>query len=185
MTSPESQIAFLTNLQRLLSEGSFVATYKYALLLALADISVENGDDVGSELEISTTQIAEKFLTYYWRQSTPFIPRATNIEEAILLQNTGRQAAIVSRIAGAKSELGDSLAGAKAKPQLWSQLLRHVDQTVRVMPLWKLWARGSSTSSILPSGNVLRSRCVRGSLHGLGSFTLWSATSFVAHGSGM
>ena len=46
---PEQQIAFLTNLQRLLSEGSFVATYKYALLMALADIAVERGaeDDSG------------------------------------------------------------------------------------------------------------------------------------------
>lgn len=79
MVSPEFQIAFLTNLKRLLSEGSFVATYKYALLLALADISVENGDDTGSELEITTKQIAEKFGTYSWRQSPPFIPRATDV----------------------------------------------------------------------------------------------------------
>lgn len=36
MTAPtaEQQLKFLTNLQRLLSEGQFVATYKYALLLA-------------------------------------------------------------------------------------------------------------------------------------------------------
>jgi len=37
MVSPESQIAFLINLQRLLSEGSIVATHKFALLLADAD----------------------------------------------------------------------------------------------------------------------------------------------------
>ena len=58
--SAEQQIAFLTNLQRLLSEGSFVATYKYALLLALADLSVEHGNDDDSGLIISTTQIAQK-----------------------------------------------------------------------------------------------------------------------------
>ncbi len=83
MVSPKFQVAFLTNLQRLLSEGSFVATYKSALLLALADISVENGDDVGSALEITTQQIAEKFLTYYWRQSSPFVPRATNVDHFV------------------------------------------------------------------------------------------------------
>ena len=33
---PSDQIKFLTNLQRLLAEGSFTATYKYALLSALA-----------------------------------------------------------------------------------------------------------------------------------------------------
>ena len=52
MGSPtaEEQLKFLTNLQRLLAEGQFVATYKYALLLALADIAVESGDDSGNPL---------------------------------------------------------------------------------------------------------------------------------------
>jgi hypothetical protein len=31
------------NIQRLLDEGSFVATYKFALLLALAELSIERG----------------------------------------------------------------------------------------------------------------------------------------------
>ena len=34
--SPERQIEFLTDLQRVLSEGLFVATYKHALQMALA-----------------------------------------------------------------------------------------------------------------------------------------------------
>ncbi len=43
MTTPsaEDQIQFLNHLQRLLSEGGFTASYKFALLLALADLSVE------------------------------------------------------------------------------------------------------------------------------------------------
>jgi hypothetical protein len=32
---PQQQLQFLSNIQRLLSEGQFTATYKYALLLAL------------------------------------------------------------------------------------------------------------------------------------------------------
>jgi hypothetical protein len=43
--TPDEQIAFLTKVQRILSEGQFTATYKYALLLALADLAVEVGDD--------------------------------------------------------------------------------------------------------------------------------------------
>ena len=38
--APEDQIRFLTNVQRLLAEGLFTATYKYALIAALADLSV-------------------------------------------------------------------------------------------------------------------------------------------------
>lgn len=46
--APAEQIRFLRNVQRLLAEGLFTATYKYALLAALADRSVELGDDSGS-----------------------------------------------------------------------------------------------------------------------------------------
>jgi hypothetical protein len=37
--TPAEQIAFLGNIERLLSEGQFVATYKYALLIAIADLA--------------------------------------------------------------------------------------------------------------------------------------------------
>lgn len=45
--SERAQVEFLTHIQRLLSEGGFTASYKFALLLALADIAVEMGDDSG------------------------------------------------------------------------------------------------------------------------------------------
>ena len=59
----DEQIAFLVKLQRLLDEGLFVASYKFALLLALADLSVENGDDSGAALVLSVEMIAEKFIS--------------------------------------------------------------------------------------------------------------------------
>jgi hypothetical protein len=82
---PEQQIKFLINIQRLLAEGLFVASYKYALLLSLADISVEKGDDSGAPLTISTREIAEKFVAYYWRQSAPYLGGSG---ARILRQNT-------------------------------------------------------------------------------------------------
>ena len=39
--SATRDLEFLRKIQRLLSEGEFVATYKFALLQALADLSVE------------------------------------------------------------------------------------------------------------------------------------------------
>jgi hypothetical protein len=39
--SAASDLDFLRKIQRLLSEGEFVATYKFALLQALADLSME------------------------------------------------------------------------------------------------------------------------------------------------
>ena len=91
----DQQIKFLTNLQRLLAEGQFVATYKYALLLSLADIAIETGDDSGETLTVSTKLIAEKFIQYYWRQVVPYVPKADPTAGQVLRQNTGKQAAII------------------------------------------------------------------------------------------
>ncbi len=63
-TSSEEQVRFLLNFQRLLQEGSFVATYKHALLLSIADICVERGDDSGERLRITIAELAEKFISY-------------------------------------------------------------------------------------------------------------------------
>ena len=68
--SPEGQIQFLVRLQWLLAEGQFIATDKYALPLALADISVEHGDDSGAPLTVPTSTIAEKFIQLYWRHAS-------------------------------------------------------------------------------------------------------------------
>src|SRR5271166_4876372 len=92
MASADEQIQFLTRFQRLLNEGSFVSTYKYALLMSLADLSVELGGENDQALEIETNQIAEKFVEYYWRQSAPYF----GSERAVLRQNTGKQAGIVN-----------------------------------------------------------------------------------------
>ena len=93
----EQQLQFLTNLQRLLAEGQFVATYKYALLLALADIAIESGDDSGEPLTISTKLIAEKFIQYYWRQVVPYVPKTDPTVGQVVRQNTGKQAAITNK----------------------------------------------------------------------------------------
>jgi hypothetical protein len=52
--APQEQIQFLINIQRLLDEGLFVASYKFALLLALADLSIETGDNSGDPLSLSS-----------------------------------------------------------------------------------------------------------------------------------
>jgi hypothetical protein len=66
--TPAEQVAFLGNIERLLSEGQFVATYKYALLVAIANLAVQLGADDDSELELPIRSIAEQFIELYWRQ---------------------------------------------------------------------------------------------------------------------
>jgi hypothetical protein len=94
--SPEQQIEFLTKLQRLLREGAFVATYKYAFLMALADISVERGTNDDSPLDIPTRLIGEKYAQYYWRHAVPYQNPGAALPGGILKQNTGRPAGVLS-----------------------------------------------------------------------------------------
>src|SRR5262245_55644589 len=142
----EYQVQFLINIQRLLTEGQFVATYKYALLLALADIAVESGDDSGDPLAVPTKRIAEKFIEYYWRQAIPYIPR--NLQGGILRQNTGRQAEILVHVHEIRNT-DSSLAGIKRDRRRWAPLVRKVDAVVRHMPLWKLQTVGRACLEFL------------------------------------
>jgi 5-methylcytosine-specific restriction endonuclease McrA len=141
--SPEQQIRFLTNLQRLLGEGSFVSTYKYALLMALADIAVERGADDDSELAITTSQLAEKFIQYYWRQSTPYL------SSRVLQQNTAKQAGVIKLVHTAHNKYEGSLTEARHDQRQWNQMVRKVAEIVRVMPLWKLQTVGSEKLDFL------------------------------------
>lgn len=156
MPSPERQIAFLTYLQRLLSEGSFVSTYKYALLMALADIAVERGSDDDHPLDIPTRLIAEKFIEYYWRQSTPFVSGGGTESLGVLRQNTGKQAGIIRVLLDAKMKHDGSLVEARSSAN-WRSLAVQVDRFVRTMPLWKLQTVGGQKLDFL-FDNVGRGR---------------------------
>ena len=63
--SPEEQLVFLSKLQRLFAEGDFAATYKFALLIALADLAIELGNDDGEPLALTSIGIAAKFVELY------------------------------------------------------------------------------------------------------------------------
>ena len=142
--TPEEQVQFLRNIQRLLAEGLFVASYKFALVHALADLAVLHGDDTGRPLEVHTSDIAAKFVELYWRQARPF---QTGL---ILQQNTGRQAAIISKIASSHQDCGGSLFRFKqTASDRWSSLVGEVDQVVRTMPLWKLQTVGDERLDFL------------------------------------
>lgn len=125
----EEQVQFLLRVQRLLGEGLFTATYKYALLLALSDLSVELGDDSGAALEIDTHKIAERFVEYYWRQTIPFLGAET------LRQNTGKAAVVLTLLLRMRASYGDSLSAVQRDRAAWQQLIRQVADNIRAMPL--------------------------------------------------
>lgn len=141
--SAESSLRFLRQLQRLLDEGLFTSTYKYALLQALADLSVEEEPLPDGSLWLPVPAIAEKFIEYYWRQSLPW-------GDSPLLQNTDRQAAVITQIVAARSGApGGSLAALRLDTRAWGALRNRVAGVIRVMPLWKLQVVPGETAEFL------------------------------------
>jgi hypothetical protein len=124
------ELEFLTKLQRILGEGLFVASYKYALLLDLAELSVEKTIAPDGTLAIELDELAERFVTRYWRQVAPFGGAA------MLWHNAGKQASVVNKIAELKSR-APTLAAAR-RHKRWAALVRDVAKLLKVMPLWKL-----------------------------------------------
>jgi hypothetical protein len=139
---PQRQLEFLSNVQRLLSEGQFTATYKYALLLSIADICVEDGEDDDASFVIATSKIAEKFIAYYWPQARPY-------EGVVLRQNTGKAPAIISALGEVAKSGVVALHEIKRNASAWRRLVQKVDGVVREMPLWKLQIVGNAPLEFL------------------------------------
>lgn len=147
--TPEEQLQFLYNIQRLFAQGRFTASYKYALLQSIADLCVMHGDDSGDSLEIKLDDIAEQFIHLYWQQCRPFYPHQTS-QGFILRQNTSGQAAVVTHILTSQREL--HLSAFKLKydyPKDWVRLKRNVRTVVSRQPLWKLQVVSNDTNEFL------------------------------------
>jgi 5-methylcytosine-specific restriction endonuclease McrA len=149
-----SQLEFLGKLQRILNEGVFTASYKYALILAIAELSVEKTGREYSSLHLPLDEIADRFIGFYWRQAAPFAGGA------FLHHARGREAIAVTRIR-AFQEQAPTLSRARNHRQ-WKALVRSISRLLVEMPLWKLQRVGADkldflyAEAIVDSGIVLR-----------------------------
>jgi hypothetical protein len=115
--------------QKVLDEGQFVATYKFALLIALIEIAIERGDDSGAPLEIPLACLAEKFIELYWNHSKPFGGK-------VLSQNKGSNVAVLGRIQALQTKTL-SLVEARRTPR-WRGTVRNIGRIIQAMPLLRL-----------------------------------------------
>lgn len=145
--TPAEQVAFLGNIERLLNEGLFTATYKYALLVALADLAVERGTDDDSELELPISAIGEKFVEMYWRQAMPFTGVVADGGGGTLKQNAGRQAAMITRLTKAQ-RAAPTLVAARCS-RAWPRIVNEATSLVTIMPLWRLQRLGKNDCEFL------------------------------------
>ena len=127
--SDADQLVFLTRVQKILDEGQFVATYKFALLIALIEIAIERGDDSGAELKIRLDWLAEKFIELYWGHAREFCG-------TVLSQSSGQNVAIIHRI-GTLQRSAANLAEARRLPQ-WRTAVSTIARIVQAMPLCRL-----------------------------------------------
>ena len=145
-------IAFAERVLNLLDQGSFSATYKYAVLLGLLDLCMERVSASGATPEVLTTrQLAEKVVGLYWPHTVPY-PGGHRPE--ILRQNSGGQAEIVSAIRRFRESVGDDplapLPRARAAaPKAFEHLVRHVEWKLVEMPLPKLQRMGRSEAPFI------------------------------------
>lgn len=159
--SAVSDLEFLRKIQRLLAEGEFVATYKFALLQSLADLSVERALNPGRDngLSLRLADIAEKFIEYYWRQAVPYVPDLDN--DGILKQNTGRQAAVINSIVIMRGQFSGSIFLARRNTMEWRRLLRSVVRLIKTMPLWKLQVIGRNVDDFIYRQERLVNDCIQ------------------------
>ncbi len=129
----------------MLNEGDFSATYKFALLNALADLSVERETAADGTLVLPLSAIAEKFIEFYWPQARPF--DAVGGDATVLLQNTGKQAAVITALV--EQHAKHSTLGIARRSNEWPTLVNRVSRIIHVMPLWKLQTVGSETDEFL------------------------------------
>jgi hypothetical protein len=145
----EQHLAFLVKLQRLLSEGDFSATYKFALLIALADISVERGHDDVRPLEIPLRDIAEKFIDYYWQQTMSYTSTAGGLEGKFIKQNHGQQAAVLTAIQEFREIHNLHNLGKARKSLHYPKLVTAVRRTVAAKPIVHLQVLGGAEDEFI------------------------------------
>ncbi len=151
MTTIDDPIRFVERLLALLEEGSFTATYKFAVLLGLMDLCLEHSNRFGEPAPMVTTrQFAEKVIDLYWSHTTPF----ETIDGEVLKQNSGKPAVILSRIQSFRNDAAPDLGCTLHRARLTSStefqaLLDEVEWTLVLMPLPKLQRFGGAEARFI------------------------------------
>lgn len=145
-------IAFAEKLLAVLDEGLKTATYKYAVLIGLMDLCIEQSTETGAaRRSIQTSELAEKVIALYW----PHLREYPGSAPSVLMQNSGRrQTEIIQEIDRFVAQLaagpGASLFRARREaPELHAKLVRKVEWKLAEMPLPKLQRVGRTDTRFL------------------------------------
>ncbi|MDI9599152.1 MAG: HNH endonuclease domain-containing protein [Acidobacteriota bacterium] len=138
-------VAFAERVIALLDEGTFTATYKFALLLALLDVCLERTDASGRPpTTVSTRDLARRVIELYWPQTNEYAGLG---EPTVLRQNKKGQAEIIRDIRRFREKYGPdpsaTLAAARlGAPRGYDRLIDAVEWKLIEMPLPRLQVMG-------------------------------------------
>ncbi|ATC84119.1 S24 family peptidase [Pseudoalteromonas agarivorans] len=137
ISAMQQQLDFIAYIQRMLVEGDFSATYKFALLHAIADVCVEQPLlSEQSELVIELPTLADKLITLYWHHAMPFSSEHTG-ESALLKQNTGAQSKVISVLFECQQNNIRNFPQLKQSP-FYKPTFNAAMATLKSGPLWRL-----------------------------------------------
>ena len=129
-------IVFAEKILALLDQGAFTSTYKFAVLLGLMDLVVEQADSSGTLASVITTrQLAEKIIDVYWAHTVAYSPL-----NAVPKQNTRGQAEIISKVEcfREKSQFSTLFKAKRENNKGYKTLLDNVEKKLIEMPLPRL-----------------------------------------------
>ncbi len=130
-------VSFGEKILSILSDGQFTTTYKYAVLLGLLDLALEETERDGAPpTSVTTRQLAERVIELYWPHTLPF----PNYAGGVLKQNSSAGGvATIPRLVEAFRTADASrttVFRARSKsPRDWMKLVRKVEWTLVEWPL--------------------------------------------------
>ncbi|MBI4816107.1 MAG: hypothetical protein HY791_07615 [Deltaproteobacteria bacterium] len=150
-------IGIAEKLLAILDRGSFTSTYKYAVLLALIELCLEETSKSGAApSSVTTRQVASKVVALYWSHSQPI---EANGDHRVLSQNMPQRGKssipeVVRRIAEfrevAVEDASATLVRSRRRaPKEFEALLDFVEWKLAEMPLPRLQRIGAHTDPFL------------------------------------
>jgi len=136
----------------MLDRGGFVATYKYAVLLALLDLCLELTSQRGEPpTSLTTRQLAEKVVQLYWPHTLPY---GAGRSALVLRQNNAGQAELVGLIARFRERHAPDPSASPSRAradaaEAFERLVRGVEWKLIEMPLPRLQVVGRKEDRFL------------------------------------
>jgi HNH endonuclease len=145
-------IALAERVLAVLDQGSFSATYKYALFMAILDLTIEKTTAGGPPTSLTTRELAEEIVELYWPHASPYEP-----VRRILRQGGGHadhQAEVLRAIARFRQEVAGAPEELQhrarlAQPKKYEQLVRFVEWKLIEMPIPRLQVMGGDEDRFL------------------------------------